>query len=96
MLHQVLVSTTHGKKIKKSYKRNKFRISAPAWNEKLNLLGRILYLMLKIILNISSNIPSIRININKIENVITFKIKAGYLELLKHKTTKLLGRTEKK
>ena len=51
--------------------------------------------MLKIILNISSNIPSIRININKIENVITFKIKAGYLELLKHKTTKLLGRTEK-
>ena len=52
--------------------------------------------MLKIVLNISSNIPSIRININKIENVITFKIKAGYLELLKHKTTKLLGRTEKK
>ena len=38
---------------------------------------------------------SIRIYINKIENIITFKIKTGYyLELLPPKTMKLLGSTK--
>ena len=41
--------------------------------------------------------PSIRIYINKIENRITFKIKAGYyLKLLTLKTMKLLGSSKKK
>ena len=31
MLYQTLASTTHGKK---SYKDNKFNISAPRWNDK--------------------------------------------------------------
>ena len=41
------------KNIKKSYKNNKFKISAPAWNEELNLTDHILYQIFKIILNIS-------------------------------------------
>ena len=41
--------------------------------------------------------PSIRIYVNKIENRITFKIKAGhYLELLTPETMKLLGSTKSK
>ena len=37
------------------------------------------------------------INVNKIENRITFKIKTGYyLELLTHETMKLLGSTKNK
>ena len=41
--------------------------------------------------------PSIMIYINKIENRITFEIKAGYyLELLTPKTMKLLGSTQNK
>ena len=43
------------------------------------------------------DIPSIRIHVNKIENVITFKIKTGYrLKLLTPETMKLLGSTENK
>ena len=39
--------------------------------------------------------PLIRIYINKIENRVTFKIKAGYyLELLTPETMKLLGSTK--
>ena len=41
--------------------------------------------------------PPIRIYVNKIENIITFKIKSGYyLELLTPETMKLLGSTESK
>ena len=44
-----------------------------------------------------SNNPSIRMNINRIENRITFNIKAGYyLELLMAKMTRLLGSTKNK
>ena len=40
--------------------------------------------------------PPIKINVNKIENRITFKIKTVYyLKLLTPKTMKLLGSTEK-
>ena len=40
--------------IKKFYKNNKFKISAPTWNEDFELLdGTYLYQILKIILNIS-------------------------------------------
>ena len=42
------------KNVKKSCKSNKFKISAPTWNEELNyLMDQILYQILKIILSIS-------------------------------------------
>ena len=37
MLYQILVFTIHGKIFKKSYKNNKFKISAPTWNEEFEL-----------------------------------------------------------
>ena len=41
--------------------------------------------------------PSIHINVNKIKNRITFKIKNGYsLEILTKETMKLLGSTKNK
>ena len=41
------------KNIKKLYKNNKFKISAPTWNENFNyLMDHILYQIFKIILNI--------------------------------------------
>ena len=64
-------------------------------------MDHILYQIFKIILNIlnkherGTNIASIMIYVNKIENRITFKIKAGYhLELLTPETMKLLGTTK--
>ena len=78
------------KNIKKSYKNSKSKIIAPALNEYLiYLINQILYQIFKIISNVSlknggkTGSPSIEIDINKIENKITFKIRAGYyLELL--------------
>ena len=37
LLHQIFACTIHGKILKKSYKDNKFRISAPTWNEEFEL-----------------------------------------------------------
>ena len=37
LLYQILLFTIYWKKIKNSYKNNKFRILAPTWNEKLDL-----------------------------------------------------------
>ena len=37
LLYQILAFTIHGKKRKKSYKNNKFKISAPTWNEEFEL-----------------------------------------------------------
>ena len=66
-------------------------------------MDHILYQIFKIILSIfkknNENIdnPSIRLNVNKIENRIIFKIKTGYyLELSTPETMKLLGSTENK
>ena len=39
------------KNIKISYKNNKFKISAPTWNEEFYSMDRILYQVLKIIFN---------------------------------------------
>ena len=39
------------KNIKMSYKNNKFKISAPTWNEEFYSMDRILYQVLKIFLN---------------------------------------------
>ena len=87
------------KNIKKSYKNNKFKISAPTWNEKFDLpdgsysVSDIQYYfeyILKKHETVTNN-SSIMIYVNKIEKRITFKIKTGYyLELLPPETIKLL------
>ena len=93
------------KKIKKSYKNNKFKISAPTWNEEFELPGGSysvsdiqdsLKYILKNHLIVTGNHLAI-IYLNKMENIITPKIKAGYdLELLRPETMKLLGSTKSK
>ena len=93
------------KNIKKSYKGNKFKISAPLWNEEFELPDRSYSIpniqnyfeyILKKHREKTDN-PLVRIYINKIENRITFKIKTGYyLELLTPETMKLLGITKSK
>ena len=91
--------------IKSSYNNNKFKISAPTWNEEFNLpdgsysISGIQdyyeYILKKHGEN--ANKPSIQIYANKIANRVTFKIKKEYsLELLTKKTMKLLGSTENK
>ena len=93
------------KNIKSSYNNNKFKISAPTWNDEFELpdgsysisdiQDYFEYILKKHGENIDN--PSIRIYVNKIENRITFKIKTGYsLELLTPETIKLLGSTENK
>ena len=80
------------KNIKKSYKNNKFKISAPTWNDEFELPDGLYSVsdiqdyfeyILKKHGEKTDNL-SIRVYINKIENRITFKIKRRYyLELLK-------------
>ena len=93
------------KNIKSSYNNNKFKISAPTWNEELELpdgsysISDIQDYFEYILKKQSESVdnPSIRIYVNKIENRITFKIKNGYyLELLTPETMKLLGSTKRK
>ena len=93
------------KNVKNSYKNNKFKISAPTWNEEFELpygsysisdIQDHLEYILKKHWEKTFN-PSIKIHTNKIENRITFKIKTGhYLELLIPETMKLLGSTKSK
>ena len=91
--------------IKKSYKNNKFKISAPTWNEEFELLDGSYsisdiqdyfeYILRKH--GEKTVNPSIKIYTNKMENRITFKIKTGYyLEFLTPETMKLLGSTKSK
>ena len=93
------------KNIKNSYNNNKFKISAPTWNDKFELpdgsysvsdiQDYFEYILKKHGENIDN--PSVKIYVNKIENRITFKIKNGYsLELLIPETMKLLGSAEDK
>ena len=93
------------KNIKSSYNNNKFKISAPTWNEEFELpdgsysISDIQDYFQYILKKYSESVdnPSVRIYINKTENRITFKIKSGYyLELLTPETMKLLGNTENK
>ena len=92
MLYQILACIIHGKiQSYKSYKNNKFRISAQEWNEESELPDGSYSLSDKTVN------PSIRIYVNKIENRIKFKIQPGYyLQLLPRKTMKLLGSTKSK
>ena len=93
------------KNVKSSYNNNKFKISAPTWDEELKLpdgsysISDIQDYFEYILKKNSESVdnPSIRIYVNKIENRITFKIKSGYyLERLTPETMKLLGSTESK
>ena len=73
--------------IKSSYNNNKFKISAPTWNDELKLpdgsysvsdiQDYFKYIQKKHGEN--TNKPSIQTYVNKIENSITFKIKDGYI-----------------
>ena len=103
LLYQILVSTIHEKK--NSCNNNKFKISAPTWNDEFELRdgsylvsdiqGYFEYILKKHNENIDN--PLTRINVNKNENSITFQIKKGYyLQLLTPETMNLLGSTESK
>ena len=93
------------KNIKSEYNNNKFKISAPTWNDEFNLLDRSYsvsdmqdYFLIYIIKKretIADN-PPVQIYMNKIKNRIVFKIKTGYkLELLTEETIQLLGSSKK-
>ena len=92
------------KNIKSEYNNNKFKISAPAWNETFDLpngsytiddIQDYFEFIIKKHETLTDN-PSIKIHSNKIKNRILFKIKAGYkLDLLTPETMKLLESTKK-
>ena len=91
------------KNIKSEYNNNKFKISAPTWNETFDLPDRsytiddiqdYFELIIKKHEKLTDNLP-VQIYANKIKNRIVFKIKTGYkLELLTPETMKLLGSTK--
>ena len=93
------------KNIKKSYKNNKFKISALTWNKKFESpdgsysVSDIQYhfeYITKKHQTVTDDSP-IRIYVNEIEKRITFKIEPGcYLELLMPQKIKLLGSTKSK
>ena len=91
------------KKIKSAYKNNKFKISAPSWNDEfglpygsysvLDIQGYFGYIIKKY--ETIADIPALQIYANKIKNRIVFKIKTGYkLEVLSFETMRLLGSTK--
>ena len=92
------------KNIKSAYNKNKFKISAPTWNDTFDLLDGSYSIadiqdyfefIIKKHETLTENLP-IEIYPNKIKNRIVFKIKTGYkLELLSSETMKLLGSTKK-
>ena len=94
--------------IKKSYKNNKFKISAPTWNVEGGgvwipwwIFFHVRYPRLFWVYHqknetVTDNL-SIRMCVNKIENIITFKIKTWYyLEPLTSEIMKLLGSSKSK
>ena len=93
------------KNMKSPYNNNKFKISAPTWNEEFELpdgsysVSDIQNYFEYILKKHEEDIvkPSVQIYVDKIENRIRFKIKNGYsLELLTPEIMKLLGSTENK
>ena len=93
------------KNIKSLYNNNRFKISAPTWNDEFELpdgsysvsdiQDYFEYILKKHGEDIDK--PSIQIYVNKIENTVTFRIKNGYsLERLTPETMKLLGSTKNK
>ena len=91
------------KNIKSTYNSNKFKISAPTWNDKFDLpdesysvsdIQDYFEFITKKNETLTEN-PPIQIYPNKIKNRIVFKIKTGCkLELLSLETVKLLGSTK--
>ena len=90
--------------IKSEYNNNKFKISAPTWNDEFDLPDAS-YSIVDILdyfefiiekhETLNEN-PPVQIYLNKIKNRVAFKIKTGYkLELLTPETMKLLGSTKK-
>ena len=83
---------------KSEYSNNKFKISAPTWNDELpnesySVSDRQNYFeyIIKKHETIADN-PPVQIYVNKIKNRIVFRIKTGYkLELLTDETMQLLG-----
>ena len=92
------------KNIKSEYNNNKFKISAPTWNDTFDLpdgsysiadIQDYFEFIIKKHETLTEN-PPVQIYPNKIKNRIVFKIKTGYkLEMLTLETTKLLGSTKK-
>ena len=92
------------KNIKSAYSNNKFKISAPTWNDTFDLpdgsyciadIQDYFEFIIKKHEALTEN-PPVQIYLNKIKNRIVFKIKTGQeLELLSSKTMKLLGSTKK-
>ena len=82
------------KNVKSIYDNNKFKISAPTWNETFDLpdgseIQDYIEYIIKKHDTISENV-AISIYANTINNRIVFKIKSGYkLELLSKETMKL-------
>ena len=92
------------KNIKSTYSNNKFKISAPTWNDTFDLpdgsysvydiQDYFEFIMRKH--ETLTETPPVEIYPNKIKNKIVFKIKTGYkLELLTPETMKLFGSTKK-
>ena len=92
------------KNIKSEYNNNKFKISAPAWNDTFDFpdgscsiadIQDYIEFIIKKRETLTENLP-IETYPNKIKNRIAFKIKIGYkLELLTPEKMKLLGSTKK-
>ena len=90
------------KNVKSDYNNNKFKISAPTWNDTFDvpdgshsiaaLQNYFEYIMKKH--ETIADVSPMLIYVNEINNRIVFKIKSGYkLELLSKETMKLLGST---
>ena len=92
------------KNIKSAHNNNKFKISAPTWNDAFDLpdgsysiedIQDYFEFIIKKHETLTKN-PPVEIYPNKIKNRIIFKIKTGYkLEPLSPETIKLLGSTKK-
>ena len=91
------------KNVKSTYNNNKFKISAPSWNETFDLpdgsynileIQDSIEYIIKKHETTGENAP-ILIYANTINNIIVFKIKTGYkLELSSKETMKILGSTK--
>ena len=88
LLQQFIIISIYStwKKIKSTYNSKKFKISAPTWNDKFELLDGMYFAsniqdyFEYILKTHGENIDklSVKIYVEKIENRITFKIKNGY------------------
>ena len=92
------------KKIKSEYNNNKFKISAPTWNDEFNLADGSYsvpdiqdyfeYIIKKY--EIIADNPPVQIYVNKIKSRFFFKIKTGYnQEMISEETMQLLGSSKK-